>query len=254
MITSNLSGVTGNPATSNGITMTINSTPAPTITGTTTICSGNSTTLTVSGGDTYSWNTGANSSSINVSPTTTTTYSVTATSAGCSAQATKIVNVTPTPATPTISKTGMVLTSSLATGNQWYNNGVIISGATNQNYTVTVNGNYTVIVTINNCPSAASAPVNIINTGVDQNFNERFFTIYPNPNDGVFTINFNTVEKSTYKIEIKNTIGQLIYQRELTNHSGLFTHKINISEYEKGLYMISITDANHATIKKVIVY
>lgn len=50
-----------------------------TIIGIDTICEGDSTTLTASGGITYSWNTGATTDSIIVSPTATTNYSVFAT-------------------------------------------------------------------------------------------------------------------------------------------------------------------------------
>ena len=40
------------------------------------ICSGNSATLTASGGTSYKWSTGETTASITVSPTETTTYSV----------------------------------------------------------------------------------------------------------------------------------------------------------------------------------
>lgn len=83
------------------------------------------------------------------------------------------------PATPTISAgsattfcTGgsVVLTSSATTGsNQWYKDGALITGATNQTYTATTAGSYTVIVTVN-CPSATSAAtvvtINNITAGV----------------------------------------------------------------------------------------
>ena len=64
---------------------TVNAIPTSPITGRTTICSGNSTTLTASGGGTYLWSSGlGTNSAIIVSPTTKTTYSVTITSiAGC---------------------------------------------------------------------------------------------------------------------------------------------------------------------------
>ena len=42
------------------------------------ICEGESTILTASGGTTYEWNTGETTASIEVSPSTTTTYTVTA--------------------------------------------------------------------------------------------------------------------------------------------------------------------------------
>lgn len=59
----------------------------------TTICQGQSITLTATGGTSYVWNTGATSSSITVSPSQTTAYIVTATSNNCSLVDTIVVNV-----------------------------------------------------------------------------------------------------------------------------------------------------------------
>ncbi|MGZ4080051.1 MAG: hypothetical protein ACXVOH_01165, partial [Bacteroidia bacterium] len=68
------------------------------------ICSGNSSTLSVSGASTYTWSTGSNASSISVSPGSTTTYTVSGTNAsGC--VGTKTVSVTVS-TTPTVSITG----------------------------------------------------------------------------------------------------------------------------------------------------
>src|SRR5262249_35694872 len=59
-----------------------------------------------------------------------------------------------TPATPTVTAGGpttfcagggVTLTSSAATGNQWYLNGSPIQGATNKTFVATAQGNYTVI-------------------------------------------------------------------------------------------------------------
>jgi hypothetical protein len=52
------------------------------------------------------------------------------------------------------------LTSSSSTGNQWYDNGVLISGATNSTYNATGVGPYTVTVTFLGCPST-SDPVTV---------------------------------------------------------------------------------------------
>ena len=67
-----------------------------TISGNTSICSGASTTLTASGANSYTWNTGASGSSITVNPTSSTPYTVTGTnSLGCTGNATVTVTVTP---------------------------------------------------------------------------------------------------------------------------------------------------------------
>lgn len=68
----------------NGPTVTANST---------TICSGQSTTLTASGASSYTWSTGAISSSVIVSPTALTLYTVIGANGTCSSTATSTVNV-----------------------------------------------------------------------------------------------------------------------------------------------------------------
>ena len=51
-----------------------------------TIKSGQSTTLTATGGDTYLWSNGATTASITVNPTATTTYEVTVNKNGCTSK------------------------------------------------------------------------------------------------------------------------------------------------------------------------
>ncbi|MDI9342674.1 MAG: T9SS type A sorting domain-containing protein [Sediminibacterium sp.] len=76
-------------------TLTVNASPTINILpNNTTICQGNSVTMTVSGAATYSWSNGSTSTSVNVTPSVTTNYSVTGTSqAGCSVLASKTVSV-----------------------------------------------------------------------------------------------------------------------------------------------------------------
>ena len=166
----------GQSSTGNGI-LTVIACPAPTPTisagGPTTFCQGGSVTLTSSvstGNQWYRNNTaigGATSSTY--SATLSGNYTVVVTDvSGCSGapSAPTSVTVNPVPATPTISAGGpttfcqggsVTLSSSAASGNQWYLNGNPIGGATNQTYSATTSGNYTVIVTLNSCSSSASA-------------------------------------------------------------------------------------------------
>ena len=63
--------------------LTIRPVPVVTISGSTAIHLYESTTLTASGANSYSWSTGASTDAITVSPATTTTYTVTGTTDGC---------------------------------------------------------------------------------------------------------------------------------------------------------------------------
>src|SRR6185436_11623040 len=99
------------------------------------------------------------------------------------------VTVNAIPPTPTITQVGNALQSSTATGNQWYLGGLLIAGATGQNYTPVSSGNYTVQVTVNNCTSASSATFNFIITGLP---NIAVFgnavIVFPNPVKDKLTI------------------------------------------------------------------
>jgi len=213
-------------------------------------------------GSTYSW-TGPNSFTSGTQnqsiPNATTamagTYSVTVTSAlGCtSLVGTKVVAVNTLPPTPTITQNWNVLTSSSAVGNQWYLNGVLIPGATSQTYTMTQNGVYTVIATVSTCPSAVSAAMNVTNLGIAELTEGGTLVISPNPNQGVFSISFIASSKKNYKLKLFNDLGQVVYEKQLTNVSGEFKQTIDVSTYGKGVYMFTLSDDKNQTVKQIIV-
>src|SRR5205085_969357 len=102
------------------------------------------------------------------SATTAGNYTVTATTAGCTSNpsAATAITVNSAPPAPAISAGGattfctggsVTLTSSGATGNQWYLDGNAIGGATNTTYNATASGNYTVKTTGTCGTSTASA-------------------------------------------------------------------------------------------------
>ena len=94
-------------------------------------------------------------------------YTVTNAS-GCSNTVTQVIAVIATPAVPTIAVSGptymcagssITLYSSSTSGNQWYKDGVLISGATAQQYTTSAAGSYTVTVNNGGCSSSSAALV-----------------------------------------------------------------------------------------------
>ena len=275
IMTSNAACPSTATATSNAITMAVTPTVTPSISIVASpvgaICSGDTVIFTATptnGGTTptYQWQVnGVNAGAGGTTYTTTTLVNgdivtcILTSNATCASPAsvtstgiTMVVN--PTPATPTISQVGSTLTSSSVTGNQWYLNGVIIPGATSQNYTFTANGTYTVVVTTGPCSSAVSAPVVITTTGIADNNNSYLLSIYPNPNDGNFTISFNVAVKGTYKLELTNALGQLIFKDELKDYSGAYNKQLSVVDYGKGVYTITLMNEKNEVVKRIIVY
>ncbi len=76
------------------LVLTVKEAPEVTIAGDNQIYSGESTTLTASGADSYEWSTGETTASITVSPSETTKYTVVGTKEGCEDEAEVTVNVT----------------------------------------------------------------------------------------------------------------------------------------------------------------
>jgi len=126
------------------------------------ICNGESTTLTASGGSSYVWNNGENTPAITVSPTSTTTFTVTGTdSNGCTNTASQSITVN---ALPTVEITGTLTYCAGATTTLTATAGLSSylwsTGETTESIVVTA-GSYTVTGTDSNGCSATSSPATV---------------------------------------------------------------------------------------------
>ncbi len=161
VIGADVNGCIGNAA----VTLTVNPSPSISISASNSvICSGNSSLLTASGANTYSWTNGPNASTYSVSPLTNTTYTVIGRDLNnCSNQGiiTLSVNTTPTVIATAISNTicagqTTTLTASGASTYSW-----VSTGNTNVTEIVSpvINTNYSVIGTDNGCSATASVQI-----------------------------------------------------------------------------------------------
>ena len=72
--------------------------------------------------------------------------------------------------------------------------------------------------------------------------------IYPNPNDGTFTITTNFNPQEIISIKVFNILGQFVYQQE-----GFQNNTIQMLHSAKGMYWIEVTSTTQNFIKKIIV-
>ncbi len=161
------------------------------------------------------------------------------------------VTVNPIPATPTITQNGFVLTSSSATGNQWYLNGNPITGATSQSYTATQNGNYTVVVTQNGCSSAPSSVVTVSGVGIEGYTALGILKVYPNPANEQLNVVLIMNENSDIAIRLINTLGQTVYAFQENNIQQM-QKSIETTNFSRGVYFIEISNENGRVIEKII--
>jgi PKD repeat protein len=130
----------------------------------------------------------------------------------------------------------------------WYLNGSLIADTT-QTITATISGNYTVIVTdANGCSSASSESFNHNVIGIEKISAENF-SVFPNPSNGTFTVNFTSVHKGEIKIHVFNALGELVYA---INSEAAKDHKVDLSSFAAGIYMIRVSTNDGATQKKIL--
>jgi uncharacterized repeat protein (TIGR01451 family) len=136
--------------------------------------------------------------------------------------------------TTTIS--GITITANLSgTNYQWLdcNNGdTLIAGATNQSFTPTTNGNYSVIVS-NGCFSDTSACVAITTIGINELSSIPFISIYPNPASN----NIIITTKSPTTIKIVTILGETVLTKKIETKADIDVHS-----FSNGIYYIQTTE------------
>lgn len=238
--------ITNNTACSSQSSISVTVFPLPTIYAgnDTSFCTSSSIQICATGGVNYAWAPSFGVSDTTIAcptfgPTSSTTYVVYGTDAnGCSSSDTFNLSLYPAPSIPTITQNLSVLTSSPASGYQWYYNNGMIAGATSQSYTATQNGQYYVVITDANGCSAFSAPLTINDVSVNELFIESGVTIFPNPNSGSFTVTFAQDGRSG-SVEIFDLAGQRVHAENLpAGNNGKLEMQPQLSS---GVYLLRIS-------------
>jgi hypothetical protein len=77
-------------------------------------------------------------------------------------------------------------------------------------------------------------------------------SVYPNPNNGTFTIGFNSRSGEDISIEVFDIRGRAIYTKTF-NSTNRFNEVIQLSSAQSGVYLLNISDGSYKTTKKIIV-
>ena len=142
---------------------------------------------------------------------------------------------------------------------QWKRNGQNIVGATGAIWSAnTLNDNDDICVELTStyrCPQPLTANSNCIKvrvlTGVDDINGSNKWTVHPNPNNGRFTITATDIYSTEARLEVVNTLGQVVYRYIATTQQGSISKEVNLNDVAKGIYLLRIYAEDEINIVKL---
>ena len=268
-------------------TVTVNTGSVPAIAGASTVCAGQTISLTdgVAGG---TWS----SDAISIATVSASTGVVTAVAPGSvaisytvgsscgSAIVTKVITISahvPNTITVLVTQSGIVAGSvdtfvAIAPDGgatplyQWLLNGVAIPGATSSLYITSTLAEGDVISCRETSSDGCASPVIVVSSGVSvrvipvgvQQFssNGDNFRLVPNPNKGSFTIEGSLKDHSQNNVSIIITdmLGQTIYKQIAEVHSGSLNVPVTLdNRIADGMYLVTITSGDDHVVCHVVI-
>ncbi len=227
----------------------------------TSICSGGTATLNASGALTYLWSNNAVGSSVAVSPTTATAYYVTGTDAnGCQASEVVIVSILPaTNALFTSTTSGATASfmnqSTNAISYSWnFGDASPANTTASPSHTYAANGTYTVTLTVVGAcgTDTYTMVITITEVGIEDADLANTLTIYPNPNNGLFTLSFEFSEAKDVRVEMVDVAGRVISSTDQSNVL-IFKQEMGDVDLANGVYFVRIATEEGSVTRKIVV-
>jgi len=158
------------------------------------------------------------------------------------------------PSTPTFWSNGNVLSTLSGGILQWYLDSVAIPGANQQNYTITQTGNYRLCASNTlGCTQCSGESYVIFSSSSVKDYESLIeMKVYPNPSNGMFTIELFGVGESQAIITITDLTGRIIFNNdiEFTQH---YIKEYDLSHTAKGAYIIHVNTEQGSAFEKLIV-
>jgi PKD repeat protein len=135
------------------------------------------------------------------------------------------------------------LSSSDANAFTWdFGDGGQLSNEKDPFHTYFANGNYSVkLFASNECGQKSKTRNVLVNTVMVNDLDLKNLILYPNPNDGVFSLGFDTPEAGIYNFRVFNAIGGAVSDKNYMLGAGPNAVDFALDELPNGLYLIKVS-------------
>jgi len=177
-------------------------------------------------------------------------YDMQVKSAGCASATRLAVPVV----RPIITQTGTILSSNFTTGNQWYENGKILSTATGQTYTPVSSGTFKLLVTLSTgCTDTSASYVYVVAPKTSSN-SDISLAEYPVPTSDKINILFTTKTADDLTISLVNSAGRTVYSSTKQSIAiGGFSTVLNVQNQPPGVYILKLLLGTKVYANKVVI-
>jgi len=79
------------------------------------------------------------------------------------------------------------------------------------------------------------------------------FTVYPNPNDGTFTIDYSSASSSNLTIKLYNATGAIVANWSFENTSGKLYETVTTENLAAGMYILTLSDGFNSYTNKLVI-
>lgn len=145
---------------------------------------------------------------------------------------------------------------------QWKKNGIAIPGATSNPYTtLNISGKDNITVTVKSGSSCVypdtvtSNVITLIATSVDHINSFIYSTkIYPNPSNGIFSVNGELHHSEQLRFQLLNSLGQSIRDETINYSAGPFKKVYEVNkEVTNGVYILRVSNSQRTFITPITI-
>ncbi|WP_188621044.1 reprolysin-like metallopeptidase [Flavobacterium suaedae] len=83
-------------------------------------------------------------------------------------------------------------------------------------------------------------------------FSINNLTVYPNPNSGIFSVNFTSQSNTDVAITVHDVNGRVVYVNEYKN-TGVINADVNLQSLQAGIYLVTVNDGEQKAVRKVVI-